>query len=312
MKILISDKSSPKCAEILRAAGHDVDEKSGMSPEEIKGVIGEYDGLIVRSATKVTADLLSAARKLKLIGRAGTGVDNIDLKAAAEHDVKVMNTPGGNSNAVAELALAKMLMISRDLYTANDSIKNHRWEKKQFKGGEIIGKTLGLLGYGRVSRLLGEKCLYLGMKVICHDPKITKNLFDEDGIELVANPETIYRESDVISVHLTKRPDTLGFLSSAQFEAMRDGVCVINCARGGIVDEKALLAALESGKVAGAGLDVYESEPPTDFALIDHPRTVCTPHIAASTREAQENVAVMVAEQFVDAFDKKEFRNLVS
>ncbi len=311
MKILISDKSSPSCEKILREAGHSVDVKTDLSPQELKNIIGEYHGLIVRSATKVTADIIQSARNLKVIGRAGTGVDNIDLEAARKRDIVVMNTPGGNSNAVAELVLAQMLNLSRDLFTAVASLKEGAWEKKKFKGFEISGKMLGLLGYGRVSRLVGQKALALGMRVHCLDPKIHRNLLDADGISLVCEPQELLIGADYLSVHLSRREDTRNFLSTAQFQKMKRGVFLINASRGGIVDEKALLQALNEGIVAGAALDVYETEPPVDFELIRHPRVICTPHIGAATYESQEKVAVMIAEQFVDFFAGHKPQNAV-
>ncbi len=312
MKILITDKTSPKCAQILRDAGFTVDEKFGISKDELLRIIGNYEGLIVRSATKVTADVIAAARNLKVIGRAGSGVDNIDVQAATEKGILVMNTPGGNTNAVAELALLLMLGAARNIYNAVASLKAHKWEKKKFSGHEIKGKTLGLLGYGRVSRNLGKKALALDMQVLCYDPKIKKNLVDEDGIQLVADMDTVLSRADYLSVHLTKKPETINFLSDDEFAQMKDGVFFINCSRGGIVNEKALLNALNEGKVAMAAVDVYEKEPPEDFSLIDHPNVICTPHIGASTKEAQENVAVMIAEQFVDFFTGKGIRNAVN
>ncbi len=312
MKILITDKTSPKCAQILRDAGFTVDEKFGISKDELLQIIGNYEGLIVRSATKVTADVIAAARNLKVIGRAGSGVDNIDVQAATEKGILVMNTPGGNTNAVAELALLLMLGAARNVYNAVASLKAHKWEKKKFSGHEIKGKTLGLLGYGRVSRNLGKKALALDMQVLCYDPKIKKNLVDEDGIQLVADMGTVLSRADYLSVHLTKKPETINFLSDDEFAQMKDGVFFINCSRGGIVNEKALLNALNEGKVAMAAVDVYEKEPPEDFALIDHPNVICTPHIGASTKEAQEKVAVMIAEQFVDFFTGKGIRNAVN
>ncbi len=311
MKILISDKSSPKCAEILRAAGHEVDERDGLAPEELARIIADYDGLVIRSATKVTRELLEAAKNLKIIGRAGTGVDNVDLEAAAERNIVVMNTPGGNSNAVAELALLGMLAISRDYYNAVHSLKSHRWDKKLFKGSEICSKTLGLLGYGRVSRLLGRKCLALGMAVKCFDPKILKDIIDEDGIELVSSLPALLSQSDFVSVHLSKRSNTVDFVAKAQFAEMKKGVFLINLSRGGIVNEADLLSALQEEIVAGAVLDVYGKEPVQDFALVDHPRVICTPHIGAASRESQQNVAVMVAEQIADFFASGEKRNAV-
>lgn len=311
MKILISDKSSPICEQILKEAGHDVDVKTGLAPDELKKIIGEYDGLIVRSATKVTRDIIEAAEKLKVIGRAGTGVDNIDVAFAKQRGIVVMNTPGGNSNAVAELALAMMLTLSRDLQTAHQTMKAHSWEKKRFKGTEIEGKTLGLLGYGRVSRIFGKKAAALGMKVLCYDPKIRKNIVDSDGIQLIADVNELYAQSDYVSVHLTRREDTRNFVNADAFAKMKKGAFLINTARGGLVDEAALLAALNNEQIAGAALDVYEKEPPETFELIDHPKVVCTPHIGAATVEAQEKVAEAIARQFVDFFAGKGAVNAV-
>ncbi|MEZ4763165.1 MAG: hydroxyacid dehydrogenase [Calditrichia bacterium] len=311
MKILISDKSSSVCEQILRDAGHDVDVNTGLSPDELAKIIPAYHGLIVRSATKVTREIIDAAKSLKLIGRAGTGVDNIDVAYARERDIVVMNTPGGNSNAVAELTLAQMLNLARDVFNATTSIKAHRWEKKNFKGYEISGKTLGLLGYGRVSRLLGQKALALGMTVLCFDPKIAKNIEDCDGIQLVANVDDVLQKADYLSMNLTRRDDTRNFLGKAEFAKMKRGSYFLNGARGGLVDEKALLSALDDGTLAGAALDVFEAEPPVDFTLIDHPKVICTPHIGAASFEAQENVAAAVARQFADFFAGKGATNAV-
>jgi D-3-phosphoglycerate dehydrogenase len=312
MKILISDKSSPKCAEILKTAGHEVDEIYGLSAEELKNIIGIFEGLIVRGATKVTAEIIDAAKKLKVIGRAGTGVDNIDLKAATAKGIVVMNTPGGNSNAVAELALGKMLMLSRSLYEAIASLKDERWEKKRFKGTEITGKNLGILGYGRVSRLLAQKCQALGMQVFCYDPKIRKDILDESSLKIVSSLNEVLSKADYLSVHLSKREDTINFISRAQFQRMTPGVYLVNCSRGGIVNEQDLLWALDEGIVAGAALDVYDEEPPKDFKLIKHSGVICTPHIGAATEEAQQNVSIIIAEQFVDMFAGKGIRNTVN
>ncbi len=312
MKVLISDKSSAVCAEILKNAGHEVDEKTGLSPDALKSIIGEYDGLVVRSATKVTADLLSAANKLKVIGRAGTGVDNIDLAAASEKNIVVMNTPGGNSNAVAELALGMMLALARSLYPAVDSLKAERWDKKLFKGRELKGSTVGLLGYGRVSRLLAAKCNALGMNVLCYDPKIGKSFLDSDGVQVVSSVDELLKTADYVSVHLTRREDTLNFIDETAIAKMKSGAFVVNLSRGGIINENDLLKALEEGHIAGAAVDVYEKEPPEKFELIQHPKVICTPHIGAASVESQENVAIMVAEQFVDMFAGKEIRNQVN
>jgi len=312
MKILIADKSSPVCTRILTDAGHTVDVNTGLSSEELKGIIGDYHGLVVRSATKVTADILSAANQLKVVGRAGTGVDNIDLDAASQHDVVVMNTPGGNSNAVAEIVLGQMLGLARSLYAACDSMKNKRWEKKKFSGTEIKGKTLLLLGYGRVSTLLAQKCMALGMRVISHDPKIGKNITDDLGIDIRANLESALPEADYISVHLSKRENTLNYLDDREFALLKKGSYLLNYARGGIVNESAMLKALDNNTLAGAALDVFDVEPPTDYSLIQHPKVIATPHVGAASAESQENVAAMVAEQFVDFFTGNGARNVVN
>ncbi|NIV03376.1 hypothetical protein GWN26_03190 [Candidatus Saccharibacteria bacterium] len=312
MHILISDKVSPKCPQILKQAGHEVDEISGLSPKELKAIIGSYHGLIVRSATKVTSDILQMAKNLQVIGRAGSGVDNIDVEAATAKDVLVMNTPGGNSNAVAELTLSFILCLSRDLYSATSSLKDERWEKKKFRGTEITDKTLGIIGYGRVSRLLAQKCKALGMHVFCYDPKINKDIVDNDSLQILSALETVLSCSHYISVHLNKREETTNFIAKAQFEQMNDGAYFINTSRGGIVNEDDLLWALGEGIIARAAIDVYDVEPPTQFSLIQHPHVTCTPHIGASTQEAQENVAVRIADQMVDMFAGKAIQNAVN
>ncbi|GAB4329202.1 MAG: hypothetical protein Kow0037_04140 [Calditrichia bacterium] len=311
MKILISDKTTPKCAAVLREAGHEVDEKVGLTPDELKGIIGEYDGLIVRSATKVTADILEHARNLKVIGRAGSGVDNIDVAAAHAKGIVVMNTPGGNTNAVVELTLAYMFALARHLYPATQSMKEEKWEKKKLGGTEIAGKTLGILGYGKIGRLVAEKAALLGMKVLCYDPYVGREIIDEAGVKLVASLDEMLMEADYISVHVPKTPETIDYIAKPQFEKMKKGVYFINCARGGIVNEADLIWALDEGIVAGAAVDVFVKEPPEDWSLAKHPKVICSPHIGASTKEAQENVGVQIAEQFVEMFAGKPIRNQV-
>ncbi len=312
MKVLISDKLSPIAAQMLKEAGHEVDEIVDLTPQELREIIGKYDGLIVRSATKVTADVIEAATKLKVIGRAGTGVDNIDLDAAAAHNIVVMNTPGANTNAVAELTIGHMLTLSRDLYNTSKSLKEEKWEKKKFMGVEILSKTLGVLGYGRIGRSVAMKAKCLGMEVICYDPYVGRNIVDQFGIRLLADMELVLSQSDYISIHVPKKPETIHMLSTEQFKMMKKGVYLINCARGGIVDEQALLWALNEGIVAGAALDVFEKEPPEDFSLIKHPKVMCTPHLGAATWESQENVASQIAEQFIDMFSGQGIRNAVT
>jgi len=311
MQVLIADKTASVCEKILKNENHSVDVITGLSPGELKKIIKKYHGIVIRSATKLTADIIAAAENLKVIGRAGTGVDNIDVAAASKRNIVVMNTPGGNSNAVAELAFAQMINLSRDLYNAVLTLKSNRWEKKRFKGHEIAGKTLGLLGYGRISRLISERALSFGMNVLCFDPKIHKNIIDENGIKLIASLAALLPAADFISLHLSKRADTINFIDEKAFAQMKPGVYFINYARGGIVNEGALLDALNREIVAGAAIDVYEAEPPIDFQLINHPKVICTPHIGAASVESQERVAKMIAEQFVDMFAGKPVRNAV-
>ena len=311
MKILISDKSSPACGEVLRQAGHTVDEKFGLPPEELLSIIGEYDGLIVRSATKVTLEVIKAAKNLKVIGRAGSGVDNIDVKAAVDNDIVVMNIPGANTNAVVELALAYMLGSGRHLYTASATMKEGKWEKKALAGTEVQGKTLGVIGYGKIGRQVAIKSRCLGMEVICYDPYVGREIIDQFGVRLVADLDELLTNADIISIHVPKLPETSNLISAKEFAKMKKGVYFINCARGGIVNEADLIKALDDGIVATAGVDVYSTEPPTDLSLAKHPRVMCTPHIGASTAEAQENVGTQIAAQFVDMFAGKEIRNAV-
>lgn len=312
MKILISDKTAPKCAEILRAAGHEVDEKFGISIDELQSIIPNYHGLIVRSATKVTKEIIGIAKNLKVVGRAGSGVDNIDCVAAEEKNIVVMNTPGGNTNAVAELTVGYMFALSRDLYNTSKSLKEERWDKKKFMGVEVLNKTLGILGYGKIGRSVALKSKCLGMEVLCFDPYVGRDIIDQFSIRLVADIAQVLSVADYISVHVPKKPETLNMISKEQFQLMKKRVFLINCARGGIVDEKALLWALDEGIVAGAALDVFEVEPPENFSLVKHPKVLCTPHLGAATHESQENVAVKIAEQIADMFAGKGIRNAVS
>lgn len=312
MKVLISDKTSPKCAEILRAVGHEVDEKFGISRDELQSIIANYHGLIVRSATKVTQEIIRIAKNLKVIGRAGSGVDNIDCIAANEKNIVVMNTPGGNTNAVAELTIGYFFSLSRDLYNTSKSLKEEKWEKKKFMGKEVLNKTLGILGYGKIGRSVALKSKCLGMEVLCFDPYVGRDIVDQFSIRLVADIAQVLSVADFISVHVPKKPETTNMIGKEQFEIMKKGVYLINCARGGIIDEKALLWALDEGIVAGAALDVFESEPLEDFSLIKHPKVIGTPHLGAATQEAQENVAIKIAEQIADMFAGKNIRNAVS
>ncbi len=311
MKILVSDKLSDAGVEILRKGGFTVDVKTGLKPDELKEIIGGYDALIVRSATKATAEIIAAGKNLKVIGRAGAGVDNIDIAAASRQGVVVMNTPGGNTVTTGEHAIALMMSLTRNIPQADAFMKNGRWEKKALEGREVTGKTLGIIGMGRVGSVVASRALGLKMNVIAYDPFISKELAESQGIELVALDE-IYARSDYITVHTPKTKETTGLVGKEAFSKMKKGVFVINCARGGIIDEKALFEALDAGIVAGAAVDVYEKEPPEDWTLPKHPKVVATPHLGASTYEAQENVALAIAEQVVDFLKTGLIRNAVN
>ena len=299
VKVLISDKMSPKAAEIFRGRGVDVDEKPGLSKDELIAIIGGYDGLAVRSATKVTPDVLEAATNLKVIGRAGIGVDNIDVAAATNKGVVVMNTPFGNSITTAEHAIAMLLALARQIPEANASTQAGKWEKSRFMGVELFGKTLGIIGCGNIGSIVAERAQGLAMKVIAYDPFLTQERAQELGVEKV-ELDGLFARADFISLHTPLTDATRGIISAEAIAAMKDGVRIINCARGGLVDETALKAALESGRVAGAALDVFAEEPAKDNALFGLPNVVATPHLGASTSEAQVNVAIQVAEQLSD------------
>jgi D-3-phosphoglycerate dehydrogenase len=312
MKVLITDKVEQECIDELKKFKEiKVDLKSGLSEEEIIKIISGYEALIVRSATKVTGAIITAGSKLKVIGRAGAGVDNIDVKAATEKGVWVMNTPGGNSSAVAELTLGMIFALARHLAKADASMKASKWEKKIFNGTEISNKVLGLVGIGNVGSIVGRKAKALGMEVIASDPYVSASKASEMGITLVALEE-LYKKADYISIHVPKNSETAGMINKEAMAKMKDGVYIINCARGGIVLEKDLLEALNSGKVAGAGVDVFETEPPADLSLAKHPNVIATPHIGASTIEAQVNVAIMIARQIGDFLTKNIVLNVVN
>lgn len=302
MKVLISDDLSRQGIEILKRAGLEVDVRTGMKPEELKACIKDYDGLIIRSGTKVTAEMIEAATRLKVIGRAGSGLDNVDKAAATKKGIVVMNTPGGNTITTAEHTIALLFAVARHIPQANQSMKEGRWEKKKFMGVELYQKTIGIIGIGNIGSQVARRCLGLGMNVLAYDPFLSDEKARELGVKKVELPE-LFRSSDFITIHTPFTLETKNLINKETIAMMKDGVRIINCARGGIVNEKDLLDALESGKVAGAGLDVFELEPtPSDHPLVKHPKVVCTPHLGAATIEAQENVAIAIAEQIVDYF----------
>jgi len=298
-RVLISDDLSPRTAEIFRGRGIDVDVETGLSENELIARVGAYDGLAVRSATKVTARVLAAAESLKVVGRAGIGVDNIDVDAATQQGIVVMNTPFGNSITTAEHAIALMLALARDLPAANASTQAGKWEKKRFMGVEITGKTLGLIGAGNIGSIVANRALGLKMRVVAYDPFLSAERAEDLGIEKV-ELDNLLNRADFITLHVPLTDQTRGLIDGRAFARMKTGVRLINCARGGIVVEKDLLEALESGKVAGVALDVFEIEPAKENALFGRDDVIATPHLGAATTEAQEKVALQLAEQMSD------------
>jgi D-3-phosphoglycerate dehydrogenase len=300
MKVLVSDNLGEIGVRMMQEEeGIEVDVRSGLSPEELVGIVGDYEALVIRSATEVTDDLLQAAQRLKVIGRAGVGLDNVDIPAATKRGVVVMNTPGGNVITTAEHTIAMLLSLSRNIPSGTASMKAGRWEKKRLLGREIYNKWLGVIGFGKIGTIVADRARGLKMRVMVHDPFVTPEQIEKMGFKPVSLEE-LYRKADYITVHVPKTGNTDGLIDKAAFEQMKDGVLIINCARGGIVDEDALNEALESGKVGGAALDVFETEPPETCRLFEHDRVICTPHLAASTLEAQTNVAIAIAEQIID------------
>ena len=298
-KVLISDSMDPKAAEIFRDKGVEVDERPGLSRDELKAIIGDYDGLAIRSATKVTADLLSAATRLKVVGRAGIGVDNVDIPAATARGIVVMNTPFGNSITTAEHAIALMFALARDLPAADSSTQSGKWEKNRFMGVELTNKTLGLIGAGNIGSIVADRALGLRMKVVAYDPFLTAERAIDMGVEKAELDELLAR-ADFITLHTPLTEQTRNILSRENLARTKKGVRIVNCARGGLIDEVALKEALDSGQVAGAALDVFVEEPATQSPLFGTPGLVATPHLGASTTEAQVNVAIQVAEQMAE------------
>ena len=298
-KVLISDPMDPNAAEIFRANGVEADERPGLNGDELKAVIGGYDGLAIRSATKVTAELLDAAPNLKVIGRAGIGVDNVDIPAATARGVVVMNTPFGNSITTAEHAVALMFALARELPAADTSTQAGKWEKNRFMGVELTSKTLGLIGCGNIGSIVADRALGLRMKVVAYDPFLTPERALELGVEK-AELDQLLARADFITLHTPLTEQTRNILSRENLAKTKRGVRIVNCARGGLIDEAALREALDSGHVAGAALDVFTEEPATANPLFGAPGLVATPHLGASTTEAQAKVAVQVAEQMAD------------
>ncbi|RMH51421.1 MAG: phosphoglycerate dehydrogenase [Alphaproteobacteria bacterium] len=301
-KVLISDALSDAAVQIFRDNGIEVDFRPelGRDPAALAEVIGGYDGLAIRSATKVTADLLARAGRLKVVGRAGIGVDNVDIPAASARGVVVMNTPFGNSITTAEHALALMFAVARQIPEADASTRAGKWEKNRFMGVEITGKTLGVIGCGNIGSVVAQRAIGLKMKVIAYDPYLSAERALELGVEKVEELDDLLARADFVTLHLPKNEKTANILSAERIARMKKGARLINCARGGLVDEAAVAEALRSGHLAGAGFDVFSVEPARDNVLFSAPNIVCTPHLGASTTEAQENVALQIAEQMSD------------
>lgn len=301
-KVLISDKLSDAAVQIFRDKGIDVDFQPdlGKDPAKLKEVIGQYDGLAVRSATKATAEIIEAADNLKVIGRAGIGVDNIDIAAASAKGVVVMNTPFGNSITTAEHAIAMMFACARQIPAADASTQASKWEKSKFMGTEITGKTLGLIGCGNIGSVVASRAIGLKMKVIAFDPFLSAEKAQEMKVEKIEEVEDLLARADFVTLHLPKTEKTANILNADRIAKMKKGARLINCARGGLVDEAAVRAALDSGALAGAAFDVFAEEPAKDNVLFGAPNFVATPHLGAATTEAQENVALQVAEQMAD------------
>lgn len=298
-RVLIADKMSPLAAEIFAERGVEVDVKPGMTPEELIACIGDYDGLAIRSATKVTANVLNAATNLKVIGRAGIGVDNVDVNAATAAGVVVMNTPFGNSITTAEHAIAMIMSLSREIPQANTSTHAGKWEKSKFMGVEIMGKVLGIIGCGNIGAVVADRAQGLKMRVVAYDPYLSPERAEELGVEKV-ELDHLFARADFISLHTPLTDATRDIIDAKAIASMKPGVRIVNCARGGLIVEADLKKGLESGQVAGAGLDVFAVEPATDNPLFGMDNVIATPHLGASTTEAQEKVALQVAEQLAD------------
>lgn len=312
MKVLVSDNLAETGIEALMEVPElDVEVNTSLTHEELKHIIKEYDALIIRSGTKVTAEIIENADNLKVVARAGIGLDNVDVEAASKRGIVVMNTPEGNVITTAEHTIAMLLAVTRNIPQATASLKSGKWEKKRFRGKEVFHKVLGVVGVGRIGRVVAERAAGLQMNVIAFDPYISSDVVEKLGITGVTLDE-LYARSDYITVHTPMTQETRGIINAEAFQKMKKGVYILNCARGGIVDEVALYEAIQSGIVAGAALDVFSKEPPVDNPLLNLDQVVATPHLGASTDEAQENVAIAVSEQVIDYLLRGTIRNAVN
>ena len=310
-KVLVADPIAPEGIEILKTVA-EVDVKTGLSKDELAAIIGEYDALAVRSETKVTAEIIAAATKLKIIGRAGVGVDNIDVEAATNRGILVVNSPEGNTLAAAELTVAMLLALARNIAPADQALRAGKWDRKKYMGSEVYGKTVGVIGLGKIGREVVSRLQAFGMSVLGYDPFLKPEQAEALGIKL-ADLDTLYRESDYITVHVPKTKETTGMINADKIALMKPTVRLINVARGGILDEAAVAEAVKSGRIAGAAIDVYTTEPaPADNPLLGVANILTTPHLGASTEEAQVNVALDIAEQIVEVLNGKPARAAVN
>jgi D-3-phosphoglycerate dehydrogenase len=310
-RVLVSDPITAAGIELLEKAGLEVEVKTDHTKEELLAKIKNYQALIVRSQTKVTADIIAAADNLRVIGRAGVGVDNVDIPAATKKGIIVLNAPDGNTVSTAELSVAMLMALARHIPQAHGSLKSGAWDRKKYTGVEVNGKTLGIVGMGRIGTEVAKRMQAMGMNINAFDPFLTRERAETLGVNLV-KLETIITDSDFITVHTPLTAETKGLFGAAEFARMKKGVRLVNCARGGIYDEAALVAALKAGQVAGAALDVFMEEPPANRELIELPQVVVTPHLGASTREAQENVAIDVAIEVIKVLKGEPFKNAVN
>ena len=312
-KVIVTDNISPEGLDILkRDSSIDVDVRAGIKHDELKKIIGAYDAVITRSGTAVTADLIENPGKLKIVGRAGVGLDNVDIEAASKKGIIVMNAPTGNTFAATELTMGILLAAARKIPLANSSLKSGQWDRKKFMGFQLYDKTLGIIGLGRIGGNVAIRAKSFGMKVVAYDPYIKKSKAEAIGVKLKDTLEEVLRESDVLTVHTPLTSETHNMISAREIGMMKDGVIIINCARGGILNENDLYEALKSGKIFAAGIDVFEEEPARGNKLFDLENVFVTPHIGANTFEGQEGVAILIAEQVVDALHGRAYVNAVN
>ena len=311
MKILISDKMSNKVEDVLKSKSIDYDIKTGLDPNELKSIIDDYDGILIRSATKLTADILEDCSNLKVIGRAGVGVDNVDLDIATKNKILVMNTPLGNLEATAELTVGLMFSLYRHIHNANASTHQGKWEKAKFMGTELKGKTLGIVGFGNIGQRVAEICKVIGMEILTNSNSASEEALNSFGAKKVSTEELI-SSSDVLSLHTKLNDQTKNMLNKESIATMKSSSVIINCARGGLINESDLKDALNNDVIAGAAIDVYETEPATENVMFGAKNLLLTPHLGASSKEAQSNVAIDVANQVADFLKENKIVNNVN